>query len=103
MRFDLFIILVGILLLVAMALTLLYGREHSRHGYGRAPLQPSSPQQAHTVAGSKGALAAQLAALSGPSTQDRVAALRPGVDPSVQVIQFREPPPRQVVDDLGTA
>ena len=34
MRFDLLIIAIGLLLIVAMALTLLFGREYSRHGYG---------------------------------------------------------------------
>jgi hypothetical protein len=34
MRFDLLMIVIGLLLLVAMALTLLFGREYSRHGYG---------------------------------------------------------------------
>ncbi len=34
MRFDLLMIVVGLLLIVAMALTLLFGREYSRHGYG---------------------------------------------------------------------
>jgi hypothetical protein len=34
MRFDLLIIAIGLLLLVAMTLTLLFGREYSRHGYG---------------------------------------------------------------------
>ncbi len=34
MRFDLLMIAIGLLLLVAMTLTLLFGREYSRHGYG---------------------------------------------------------------------
>jgi hypothetical protein len=34
MRFDLLMIVIGLLLLVAMTLTLLFGREYSRHGYG---------------------------------------------------------------------
>ena len=34
MRFDLLMIGIGLLLLVAMILTLLFGREYSRHGYG---------------------------------------------------------------------
>ena len=34
MRFDLLIIAIGLLFLVAMTLTLLFGREYSRHGYG---------------------------------------------------------------------
>ena len=34
MRFDLLIIAIGLLLIVAMTLTLLFGREYSRHGYG---------------------------------------------------------------------
>jgi hypothetical protein len=35
MRLDFIIIALGILLAVAMVLTLLYGKEYSRHGYGR--------------------------------------------------------------------
>jgi hypothetical protein len=34
MRFDLLMIAIGLLLLAAMALTLFFGREYSRHGYG---------------------------------------------------------------------
>lgn len=34
MRFDLLMIVIGLLLLVAMTLTLLFGHEYSRHGYG---------------------------------------------------------------------
>ena len=34
MRIDIVMIILGILLLVAMALTLFYGKEMSRHGYG---------------------------------------------------------------------
>ena len=35
MRLDFIIIALGILLVVAMLLTLLYGKEYSRHGYGQ--------------------------------------------------------------------
>lgn len=34
MRLDFIIIAIGILLAVAMVLTLLFGKEFSRHGYG---------------------------------------------------------------------
>ena len=34
MRFDLFMVILAILLLAAIVLTLLFGREHGRHGYG---------------------------------------------------------------------
>lgn len=34
MRLDFIIIAIGILLAVAMVLTLLYGKDYSRHGYG---------------------------------------------------------------------
>jgi len=34
MRLDFFLIIIGILLAVAMVLTLLYGKQHSLHGYG---------------------------------------------------------------------
>lgn len=34
MRFDLFIIILGLILIGAMVLTLLFGKEFSRHGYG---------------------------------------------------------------------
>ena len=40
MRLDFIIIAIGILLAVAMVLTLLYGKELSRHGYGQiAPVK----------------------------------------------------------------
>ena len=35
MRFDVLMTLLTLLLLLAMALTLLFGKEHGRHGYGR--------------------------------------------------------------------
>jgi hypothetical protein len=34
MRIDVLMIILGLLLLAAMVLTLLYGKEYSRHGYG---------------------------------------------------------------------
>ena len=34
MRLDFFLIMIGILLAAAMILTLIYGKEHSLHGYG---------------------------------------------------------------------
>ena len=34
MRLDFFLIIIGILLAVAMVLTLLYGKQYSLHGYG---------------------------------------------------------------------
>ena len=34
MRFEPFMMLLGILLLLAIVLTLLFGKEHGRHGYG---------------------------------------------------------------------
>jgi hypothetical protein len=34
MRLDFFIIVIGILLAVAMVLTLVYSKPYSRHGYG---------------------------------------------------------------------
>jgi len=37
MRFDLLIVVIGLILILAMALTLLFGRDDSRHGYGSAP------------------------------------------------------------------
>lgn len=103
MRWDLLIILVGILLLVAMVLTLLYGREYSRHGYGWAPPHPSSPLGPCPASGSQGSLPAPVVVASWPPTQDRVTSLRPGVDPTVQIIKFRVPPPGQIINDLGAA
>lgn len=41
MRFDLIITILGLILLAAMILTLLYGKEYSRHGYGMTDLQSS--------------------------------------------------------------
>lgn len=40
MRFDLLLIVIGLILIAAMALTLIYGREYSRHGYGGAIAPP---------------------------------------------------------------
>lgn len=37
MRFDLLIIILGLILIAAMLLTLLFGKEYSRHGYGATP------------------------------------------------------------------
>ena len=37
MRLDFFIIIIGILLAIAMVLTLLYGKDSSLHGYGAPP------------------------------------------------------------------
>jgi hypothetical protein len=34
MRLDFFLIIIGILLAVAMVLTLLFGKQYSLHGYG---------------------------------------------------------------------
>lgn len=34
MRLDLLMIIIGLLLIIAMALTLIFGKEYSRHGYG---------------------------------------------------------------------
>ncbi len=34
MRLDFLLIMIGILLAAAMVLTLVYGKEHSLHGYG---------------------------------------------------------------------
>ena len=42
MRFDLLMIAIGLLLLVAMILTLFFGREYSRHGYGAILSKKSS-------------------------------------------------------------
>lgn len=40
MRLDFILFALGILLAVAMVLTLLYGKKYSRHGYGQAlPLE----------------------------------------------------------------
>lgn len=40
MRVDLLIFVIGLLLLVAMVLTLVFGREYSRHGYGSVVPEP---------------------------------------------------------------
>ena len=34
MRFDLLMVIIGLVLVTAMVLTLLFGKEFSRHGYG---------------------------------------------------------------------
>ena len=43
MRFELFIVILGILLILAMILTLLFGKEHGRHGYGVVNPHPQGP------------------------------------------------------------
>lgn len=48
MRFDLLMIAIGLLLIVAMVLTLLFGREYSRHGYG--VVVPGLKEQPATLA-----------------------------------------------------
>ncbi len=52
MRFDLFMVILAILLLVAIVLTLLFGREHGRHGYGHDT--PSCAGAGLCMAGSYG-------------------------------------------------
>jgi hypothetical protein len=51
MRVDLLIIAIGLLLAVAMALTLLFGREYSLHGYGSVVPHPkeSTPLVPYSV------------------------------------------------------
>ena len=41
MRVDLLVIFLGLILIIAMVLTLLFGREYSRHGYGAVPRAPT--------------------------------------------------------------
>ena len=36
MRSNLLLVILGLLLLLAMVITLIYGREHGRHGYGQS-------------------------------------------------------------------
>lgn len=45
MRFDLLMMALGLLLLLAMILTLFFGRDHSRHGYGLLPPKQIEPAQ----------------------------------------------------------
>ena len=47
MRFDLFLVILGVLLALAIVLTLLFGKEHSRHGYG--VIFPKSFEQPHSL------------------------------------------------------
>ena len=42
MRIDVLMIILGLLLLAAMVLTLLFGKEYSRHGYGFSVPKQSS-------------------------------------------------------------
>jgi hypothetical protein len=41
MRFDVLLIVIGLILIAAMTLTLIFGREYSRHGYGGVILPPT--------------------------------------------------------------
>jgi len=43
MRIDLLMVLLAAILVAAMVLTLLYGKEHSRHGYGASPPAHTQP------------------------------------------------------------
>ena len=82
-KFDRWLLILMAALLIAMAVTLLYGRGRSRHGYGL--LQWSPQRHVPTLA------------------HNRVALRRPGVDPAIQVVNLSIPPPRQEVEHLGTA
>ncbi|MDT8442782.1 MAG: hypothetical protein RQ722_00705 [Desulfuromonadales bacterium] len=50
MRLDLLMTILGILLVLAMILTLIYGREHGRHGYGKAAPPPGEDHRKETAA-----------------------------------------------------
>ncbi len=99
-RPDLLIIILAILLLIAMALTLLYGGERSLHGYGNlAP--PFSPQQGQL-------LNLQLRThnskpCSRPALQDRQPLLGPCIYSAGKVVHLVIPLPHQVTGHLGAA
>ena len=83
MRIDLFMVALAIILITAMALTLLFGKERGRHGYGvvlpydRAQLiATQSPSQSLDFGTTR------LVALR-TTTQDRVTFLRPRVNPAI--------------------
>lgn len=49
MRLDLLMTVLGLLLVLAMILTLIYGREYSRHGYGKSAPTPGAHQREATI------------------------------------------------------
>ena len=83
MRIDIFMIVLAIILITAMALTLLFAKKRGRHGYGvvipcaRAQLittqPPSQPLDFSTT---------RLVALR-TTPQNRVTFLRPRVNPAI--------------------
>lgn len=78
-----------LLLAIAMALTLWFGREGgSRHGYGR--LSPLPAGRLETTG-------------SGSAPENRVTPLCPGINPATQIVDVRIALAREEVDDLGTA
>ena len=107
MRFDLLIIAIGLLLIVAMTLTLLFGREYSRHGYGA--IVPGNKEGA-TIIGlapvffdfPRATLRVPRSSLR-PSLQNRKPFLGPGINPTVQVVNLRVALPGQIINDLGAA
>ncbi len=49
MRLDLLMTILGLLLVLAMILTLIYGREYSRHGYGKTAPTSGAPEREATI------------------------------------------------------
>jgi hypothetical protein len=49
MRLDFLMIAIGFLLIVAMILTLLFGKEFSRHGYGAGPNSQGQSQASNVL------------------------------------------------------
>ncbi len=49
MRLDLLMTILGLLLLLAMILTLIFGREYSSHGYGKSAPTSGAHQREITI------------------------------------------------------
>jgi len=90
MRFDVFMLFLAILLLAAIVLTLLFGKEHGRHGYGDQ--NTGTPGQDSYADGPLG-----------PPLQNREATLCPRINPTAQVVELGVTLAGQVIDGLGAA
>ena len=83
MRIDIFMVVLAIILIAAMALTLLFGKERGRHGYGVViPYARAQLIATQTTTQPLDIGATHLVALR-TTSQDRVTFLSPRVNPAI--------------------
>ena len=83
MRIDLFMVALAIILITAMALTLLFGKERGRHGYGLViPCARAQLIATQTTTQPLDIGATRFVALR-TTPQNRVTFLRPCVNPAI--------------------